>query len=128
MDKLLSTVQKGEEFMQKYIKRFRNLSLMCRIGMPLPMLLQICWHNFLDRVKVRMGAIKAHKWKELIEHAEIAEKLAKRFELSVPKNKLRVNTWGRDTAQSSQPKGKEAMIVDLSGTTQPKQKSNTNGN
>jgi len=33
--------------------------------------------NFFDRVKVRMGAVKAHTWKELIEQAEIAEKSAK---------------------------------------------------
>ena len=35
---------------------------------------------------------------------------------------------GRDAAQSSQLKGKETMVVELSGTAQPKQKSNTNGN
>jgi len=29
MDKLLSTVQKGEKSVQEYIERFRNLSLMC---------------------------------------------------------------------------------------------------
>ena len=39
MDKLLSTVQKGGEFVRKYIERFHNLSLMCHAGMPLPMLL-----------------------------------------------------------------------------------------
>jgi len=50
---------------------------MCPAGMPLPMLLQTCRHNFLDQVKVRMGAVKAHTWKELVEQAEIAEKSAK---------------------------------------------------
>ena len=35
---------------------------------------------------------------------------------------------GRDAAQSSQLKGKETMAVELSGTAQSKQKSNTNGN
>jgi len=40
--------------------------------MPLPMLLQTCKHNFLDQVEVRMGAVKAHTWKELVEQAEIA--------------------------------------------------------
>jgi len=45
-----------------------------------------------------------------------------------PKNKWRVNTKGRDAAQSSQLKGKETMAVKLSGTVQPKQKSNTNSN
>jgi len=75
-----------------------------------------------------MGAVKAHTWKKLVEQAEIAEKSAKKFESSVPKNKWRVNTKGRDAAQSSQSKGKETMAVELSGTTQSKKKSNTNGN
>jgi len=38
MDKLLSTVQKKGESVHDYIERFRNLSLMCPAGMPLPML------------------------------------------------------------------------------------------
>ena len=79
------------------------------------MLLQTYRYNFLDRVKVRMGAVKACTWKELVEQAEIAEKSAKKFEPSVPKKKWGVNTKGRDAAQSSQPKGKETMIVELSG-------------
>ena len=41
---------------------------------------------------------------------------------------MAVNTKGRDAAQSSQSKEKETMAVELSGTVQPKQKSNTNGN
>jgi len=60
MDKLLSTVQKREESVRDYIERFCNLSLICSAGMPLTMLLQICRHNFLDKVKVLMGAVKAH--------------------------------------------------------------------
>jgi len=113
MDKLISIVQKGGEYVWEYIKRFRNLSLMCLEGMLLPMLLQTCQHNFLDRIEVHMGAVKAHTWKELIEQAEIAEKLAKKFEPSGPKSKWEVNTKGRDAAQSSQSKGKETMAVEL---------------
>jgi len=45
--------------------------------------------NFLDRVEVRIGSVKAHTWKELAKQAEIAEKSAKKFEPSVLKNK-----WG----------------------------------
>ena len=46
-----------------------------------------------------MRAVKAHTWKELVEQAEIAEKLAKEFEPSVPKNRWGVNkrrdvAWG----------------------------------
>ena len=37
------------------------------------MLLQTCRHNFLDKVKVRIGAVKTHTGKELIEQAEAAE-------------------------------------------------------
>ena len=32
-----------------------------------------------------MGAVKAHTWKELVEQVEIAEKSAKKFELSILK-------------------------------------------
>ena len=56
IDKLLSMVQKEGESVREYIERFHNLSLMRPAGMPLPMMLQTCRHNFLDRVKVRMGA------------------------------------------------------------------------
>ena len=87
------------------------------------MLLQTCGHNFLDQVEVRMGAVKAHTWKELVEQAEIAEKLAKKFEPSTPKDKWGMNKKGRsDMAQSSQAKGKETMSVELSGDTQSKAK------
>ena len=75
-----------------------------------------------------MEAVKAHTWKELVEQAEIAEKSAKKFEPSVPKNKWRVNTKEHNAAQSSKSKGKKTMTVELSDTALPKQKSNTNGN
>ena len=52
MNILLSAVKKGGESMREYIERFLNLSLMCPAGMPLPMLLQTCQLNFLDRVEV----------------------------------------------------------------------------
>ena len=87
MDKLLSTVQKKGESVCDYIE-FRNLSLMCPAGMPLPMLLQTCRHNFLDQVEIRMGAVKAHTWKELVEQVKIAKKSAKKFEPSTPKGKV----------------------------------------
>ena len=118
MDKLLSTIQKKDESVCDYIERFRNLSLMCPAGMPLPMLLQTCRHNFLDQVEIRMGAVKAYTWKELVEQAEIAEKLAKKFEPSTPKGKWGMNNKGRgDMAQSSQAKGKETISVELLGDT-----------
>jgi len=62
--------------MQEYTERFCNLFFMCPAGMPLLMLLQTCRHNFLDRIEVRMGVVKAYTWKKLVEQAEIAEKLA----------------------------------------------------
>jgi len=80
MDTLLKTIQKGGEFVRDYIERFHNFSLMYPAGMPLPILLQTCRHNFLDKVKVHMGAVKAHTWKKLIEQAEIAKILANKFE------------------------------------------------
>ena len=123
MDKLISTVQKKGESIRDYIERFRNLSLMCPAGMPLPMLLQTCRHNFLDQVEIRMGAVKAHTWKELVKQAEIAKKSAKKFEPSTPKGKWGMNNKGRDEmAQSSQAKGKETMSVELSGDTSSKTK------
>jgi len=75
-----------------------------------------------------MGAVKTPTQKELMEQAEIAEKSAKKFDPSSTQGQMGVNTKGRDAAQSSQPKGKETMAVELSGTTQPKQKSSTHGN
>ena len=66
MDKLLSTMQRKGESVSDYIKRFRNLSLMYPAGMPLLMLLQTCRLNFLDQVEIRMRAVKAHNWKELV--------------------------------------------------------------
>jgi len=123
MDKLLSNMQRKGESVRDYIERFRNLSLICPAGMPLPMLLQTCRHNFLVQVEIRMGAVKAHTWKELVEQAEIAEKSAKKFEQSTPKGKWGTNNKGRsDMAQSSQAKGKETMSVELSGDVPPKTK------
>jgi len=48
--------------------------------MPLPMLIQTCMHILLDEVKVRMGAVKAHIWKELVKQSEIVKKSPKKFE------------------------------------------------
>jgi len=99
MDKLISTTQKGGESVRDYIERFHNLSLMCPEGMSLPMLLQTCRHNFLDKVKVLMGVVKAHTWKKLVEQAEIAEKLAKKFES--PKSRWKINSKSYGIAESS---------------------------
>jgi len=52
-------------------------------------------HNFLDQVEIRMRAVKAHTWKELVEQAEIAEKSAKKFEPSTPKRKWGMSNKGR---------------------------------
>jgi len=92
------------------------------------MLLQTCRHNFFDKVKLHMGAVKDHTWEELVEQAEIAEQADKKFEPSVPEHKWGVNTNGRDATQPSHSKGKEIMVVKLSGVTQLKQKSGTNNN
>jgi len=59
MNKLLSTMQKKDKSVRDYIERFRNLSLMCPAGMPLPKLLQTCRQNFLE-IEIRMGAVKAY--------------------------------------------------------------------
>jgi len=52
------------------------------------MLLQTSQHNLLDRIEVRIGAVEAHTWKELVEQAEIAENSAKKFEPSVPQKQV----------------------------------------
>ena len=87
-------------------------------GMPLPMLIQTYRYNFLDKVKVCMGAIKAHTWKELVEQAEITEKSAKKFES--PKIRWGINSKGHDTAESF-----DTPAVKVSGKTQSK-KGNSN--
>ena len=74
-------------------------------------------------MEIRIGAVKGHTWKELVEQAEIAEKSSKKFKPSTPKGKWGMNNKGRgDMAQSSQGKGKETMSVELSGDAQSKAK------
>jgi len=60
MDKLFSIVQRGGQAVRDYIKRFCNLSFICPAGMSLFILLQIWRHNFVNKVKIRMGAVKTH--------------------------------------------------------------------
>ena len=95
--------------------------------MPLLMLLQTCRHNFLDKVKIRIRAVKAHTWKELIEQAETTEKSAKILNPQYPRT-----NWGSTPrawcSPISQPKRKETMTVELSGAAQLKQKGGTSGN
>ena len=117
MNTLFLAVQKGGESVRDYIESFRNLSLMCHAGMSLPMLLQTCRHNFLDKVEVRMGAVKAHTQKELVEQAEITEKSAKNFES--PKSRWRINSIGYNTAESSDT---DTLIVGVSGTKEHQRK------
>jgi len=118
MDTLLSAVWKGGESVRDYIERFHNISLMCPTCMPLPMLLPTCRHNFLDKVEVRMWAVKAHTWKELIKQAEIVEKLAKKFE--TPKSRWGINNKSYNTAETS-----DTSTLKVYGGTQSK-KGNSN--
>ena len=116
MDKLFSTVQRKGESVRDHIERFRNLALMCPAGMPLPMLLQICRHNFLDQVEIHMGAVKAYTWKELVEQAEIAKKLAKNFDSSTPKGKWSMNNKGTGTWHNlPRSKGKRPCPLNCQG-------------
>ena len=64
-----------------------------------------------------MGAVKAHTQKALIEHAEIAEKSAKKFES--PKSRWGINSKSHDTAESS-----DISAVEVYGGTRSK-KSNS---
>ena len=82
----------------------------------MPMLLQTCRHNFLDQVEVRMGAVKAHTWKKLVEQVEIAEKSAKKFKPSTPKGKWGMNNKGRATWRSlPKPKGERLCPLNCQG-------------
>ena len=129
MGKLLDTKQKSQGSVKDYIERFRNLSLLCPPGMPLNMLLQSCCHNFLTRIENRMGAVKAHTWKDLVEQAEIAEKSASRFDAAAPKPRWAPDSnRGRDNAQSSQSKGKDTMAVNSAAESQPTPKKTNPGN
>jgi len=75
-----------------------------------------------------MGSVKAHSWKELVEQAEIAEKSAERDEPSVPQNRWNFNK-NKDRGQSSQPKGKETMVIETpKDTSSHPQKANVGGN
>ena len=101
MGKLLSTKQGDKEPIKDFIERFHNLSLLCLPGMSFTMLLQTGRHNFLDKVEILMGSVKAHSWKKLMEQAEIAEKLAKKVEPLALKNRWGYNDKNRDQGQSS---------------------------
>ena len=48
----------------------------------------------MNQVEIHMGAVKTHTWKELVKQAEIAEKSAKKFEPSMPKDKWGANNKG----------------------------------
>lgn len=112
MEKLLDTKQEPQEPVKDYIERFRYLSLLCPAGMPITMLLQTRRHNFLGKVEERMGAVKAHTWKELVEQAEIAEKSANKHDLSASKPKWQPNNGNRDSARTAQSKGKGTLMVE----------------
>ena len=82
------------------------------------MLLQTCRHNFLDKVEVRMGAVKAHTRKLLIEQAEIDQNSAKKFE--TPKSRWWINNKSYDPAESS-----DTSALEVYGGTRSK-KGNSN--
>jgi len=86
---------------------------MCPAGMLLLTLLQTCRHNFSDKVEVRMGAVKAHTWKELVEQTEIAEQSAKNFETL--KSMWGINNKSYDTDESS-----DSSALKVYGETQSK--------
>ena len=65
-----------------------------------------------------MGAVKAHIWKNLVEQAEIAEKLAKKFE--TPKSRWGINSKSYDTAEPS-----DTSTLEVYGGTRSK-KGNSN--
>src|ERR1700734_3077314 len=109
-----------QESVKYFIERFRNLSLLCPTGMPISMLLQTCRHNLLNRVESRIGAVKAHTWKDMVEHAEQAEMSANRYDPPTPKQKwVPDNNKNRDTAWPFQSKGKNTMAVEVIEEVQP---------
>jgi hypothetical protein len=87
LNKLLEAKQKSQEPVKDFIKRFRNLSLLFPVGMPLSMLLQKCRHNFQNKVEDRMVAVKAHTWKDLVEHVETTESSVNKRDPPTPKPK-----------------------------------------
>ena len=59
MDKILSTVQKGGESVRNTLGGSVTFSHV-PAGMPLSLLFQTCRHNFLVKIEVCIGAVKAH--------------------------------------------------------------------
>jgi hypothetical protein len=117
MDKLLETKQMPQEKIKDFIERFRNISLLCPAGMPISMLLHTCKHNFLNRVENRMGAVKAHTWKELVGQAEQAEMTANKCDPPAQKPKWGTDNQNRNPARNSQSKGKDTLAVEIEGET-----------
>jgi len=91
LEKLFSTVQKGGESVRDNIEKFHNIFSYVPYRHAFAHVTPTCKRNFLDKIKVRMEVVKAHTWKEHVEQAKIAEKWAKNFEPSMPKNKWGVN-------------------------------------
>ena len=119
MNKLLEAKQKPQEHVKDFIERFCNLSLLCPAGMPLSMLLQTCRHNFQNKVEDRMGAVKAHTWKDLVEQAETAETSANKRDPPTLKPKWVPDNKNRDTTRSSQSKVKDTMVVEVTEEVRP---------
>ena len=128
MNKLLEAKQKPQEPIKDFIERSCNLSLLCPVGMPLSMLLQTCRHNFLDKVEDRMGAVKAHTWKELVEQAEVAETSANKLNPPASKAKWVPDNKNRDSARSSQSKGKDTLAVEVTTGVQAAPRKANSGN
>ena len=78
-------------------------------------------------MEIRIGAVKAHIWKELVEQAEIAEKSAKKFKPSIPKGKWGMNNKGRNEMAKFS-RAKANMSVELSGDSPPKAKKSSVNN
>jgi len=69
-----------------------------------------------------MEAVKDHTWKELIEQAEIAEKLAKKFEPSLSKNKWVSTQRGVMRPNFLNQKGKKPWSLSYQGQLNPSRK------
>ena len=75
-----------------------------------------------------MGAIKAHTWKYLVEHAKIAETSANKRDPPTPKPKQVTDNKNRDSTWSSQSKGKDTMAVEVTEEVRPAPRKANPGN
>lgn len=87
MTTLLATIQRKDESIKDFTKRFRNMDLKCPNGMTQQILVQTCRHNFQPSLLAQIGAVECTTWKQLKQHREHTEEIVARIRMEVGKRR-----------------------------------------